>query len=76
MPQKTNNKATSLDVAAIRRKQKLSQSAFAARYQFSVRTLQQWEQRRTEPEGHVLAYLTVIARNPKAVSDALGDGAR
>jgi putative transcriptional regulator len=67
---------TSIDVAAIRAKQKLSQGAFATRYGFSLRTLQEWEQRRTHPDGAARAYLTVIDRNPKAVSDALGDGAR
>jgi putative transcriptional regulator len=66
---------TSIDVAAIRQKQKLSQGEFAARYGFSVRTLQEWEQRRTIPDGAARAYLTVIDRNPKAVNDALGDGA-
>jgi putative transcriptional regulator len=65
-----------IDVAAIRAKQKLSQGAFATRYGFSLRTLQEWEQRRTHPDGAARAYLTVIDRNPKAVSDALGGGAR
>jgi putative transcriptional regulator len=64
----------SVDVAAIRQKQKLSQDAFAARYGISVRTLQEWEQRRAMPDGVARAYLTVIDRNPKAVSAALGDG--
>jgi putative transcriptional regulator len=76
IPLETRMVPPSIDVAAIRQKQKLSQGAFAARYGFNVRTLQEWEQRRTMPDGAARAYLTVIDRNPKAVSEALGDGAR
>ena len=71
---KTRTVPPSVDVAAIRQKQKLSQGAFATRYGFSLRTLQEWEQHRMVPDGAARAYLTVIDRNPKAVSDALGDG--
>jgi putative transcriptional regulator len=34
-------------------------------------TLRDWEQNRKEPDAAARAYLTVIARNPEAVSDAL-----
>jgi hypothetical protein len=34
-------------------------------------TLRDWEQSRKEPDAAARAYLTVIARNPKAVTDAL-----
>lgn len=65
-----------VDVRAVRRKVGLSQQEFAARYALSVRTVQQWEQGRSEPELAVRAYLTVIERNPEAVLKALAAGAK
>jgi putative transcriptional regulator len=49
----------------------LSQTAFAARYGFNPRTLQDWEQGRVTPDAAVQAYLRVIDRNPRAVVSAL-----
>ncbi len=60
-----------VDVRAIREQAGLSQAQFADRYGFSRRTLQEWEQGRTKPDNAVRAYLTVIARNPGAVHEAL-----
>lgn len=60
-----------IDVRAIREKAGLSQSEFAARYGFNLRTLQEWEQGRTRPDNAIRAYLTVIDRNPRAVDAAL-----
>jgi putative transcriptional regulator len=60
-----------VDVHAIREKSGLSQSEFATRYGFSIRTLQEWEQGRARPDGAVRAYLIVIDRNPDAVRQAL-----
>ena len=59
-----------VDVLAIREKTGLSQVEFALRFGFSARTLQEWEQGRTQPDGAVRAYLTVIGRNPAAVATA------
>ena len=60
-----------VDVKAIRAKSGLSQSEFARRYGFSVRTLQDWELGRTQPPSAVRAYLTVIDRFPATVERAL-----
>jgi len=60
-----------VDVRAIRLRSGLSQAAFAGRYGFSPRTVQDWEQRRRKPDAAVRAYLTVIDLSPKAVSRAL-----
>jgi putative transcriptional regulator len=68
--------AQSVDVAAIRSKLRMSQSEFASRYGFSVRTLQEWEQGRSQPDNAVRAYLTVIERNPAAVMEALSPAPR
>ena len=60
-----------VNVKAIRTKQGLSQSQFAKRYGFCVRTLQDWELGRVRPPSAVRAYLTVIERYPDTVEKAL-----
>jgi hypothetical protein len=60
-----------IDVAVIRAKTGLSQEAFAARYGFSKRTLQEWEQHRKRPTGAARSLLMVIRRHPKKVARAL-----
>lgn len=61
----------SYDVAAIRRRMKLSQKEFAARFGFSIDSLQNWEQGRRVPDGPARTLLAVIAHEPKAVERAL-----
>jgi putative transcriptional regulator len=58
-------------VKVIRRALGLSQEEFAARFHIPLGTLRDWEQSRKKPDAAARAYLTVIARNPQAVSDAL-----
>src|SRR5437899_12963223 len=60
-----------VNVKAIREGLGLSQGQFAARYGVSPRTLQQWEQGRSKPDGVARAYLTVIDHDPKTVEKAL-----
>jgi putative transcriptional regulator len=60
-----------VDVKAIRAKLGVSQSAFARRYGFSVRTLQDWEMGRSKPPSAARTYLMVIDRCPDAVEKAL-----
>ena len=62
------------EVRSIRRRSGLSQSAFAARYGLNLRTLQDWEQGRAQPDGPARAYLLVILREPRAVERALAAG--
>src|SRR3989442_15520380 len=62
------------EVRSIRRRSGLSQSAFAARYGLNLRTLQDWEQGRAQPDGPARAYLLVILREPSAVERALAAG--
>jgi putative transcriptional regulator len=59
------------DPKAIRERLGLSQSRFALIIGVSVRTLQNWEQGRREPEGPAKALLRVVDREPQAVLHAL-----
>ena len=58
-------------VKIIRRALGLTQEEFAARFRIPLGTLRDWEQGAAEPDTCARAYLTVIARNPKAVVEAL-----
>lgn len=67
----TTIKVPRTDVRAVRRKLRLSQSQFAAKFGFQPATLKNWEQGRTRPDGPARVLLAVIARHPEAVEDAL-----
>jgi putative transcriptional regulator len=56
-----------VDVAAVRRKTKLSQERFARAFRISTHTLRNWEQGRRAPDGPALALLTAIDRDPKTM---------
>jgi putative transcriptional regulator len=58
-------------VKVMRRALRLTQEEFAARFRIPLGTLRDWEQGKTKPDQAARAYLTVIARNPKAVLEAL-----
>lgn len=63
-------KATKLsvpDVRTIREAAKISQSQFAKLIGVNLRTLQNWEQQRTQPTGPAKALLKIVASNPKAI---------
>jgi putative transcriptional regulator len=60
------------DIRAIRESFKLSQAGFASRFGLNLRTLQDWEQGRREPDHVARLYLKVVAHNPEAVEAALG----
>jgi putative transcriptional regulator len=55
----------------IRRALGLTQEEFAARFRIPLGTLRDWEQGASEPDQAARAYLTVIARDPRAVTRAL-----
>ncbi|MDX1428713.1 MAG: helix-turn-helix domain-containing protein [Rhodothermales bacterium] len=57
------------DVAAIRGHYGLSQAKFAALLGISVRTLQNWEQGRRQPQGPARVLLQVAAEHPNALLD-------
>jgi len=55
----------------IRRALGLTQEEFAERYRIPLGTLRDWEQGRAIPDQPTQAYLTVIARSPEGVQQAL-----
>jgi putative transcriptional regulator len=59
------------DVRAIREAAKISQAQFAKLIGVNLRTLQNWEQRRTRPTGPARALLKIVASNPKSAIEAL-----
>lgn len=58
-------------VVTIRRTLGLTQEEFAARYHIPLGTLRDWEQGRSVPDAPARAYLTVIAKEPERVAEAL-----
>ena len=58
-------------VKIIRRALALTQEEFARRFHIPLGTLRDWEQGAATPDQSARAYLTVIARNPDAVREAL-----
>jgi putative transcriptional regulator len=60
-----------VDVKRIRIDAGMSQAEFARAFCINPRTLQEWEQGRRKPDATTRAYLSVIAKNRKAVLKAL-----
>ncbi|APE44257.1 Antitoxin igA-2 [Roseovarius sp. THAF27] len=60
-----------VDVAAIRRQQGLTRSAFAERYGLAESTIRDWEQNRRSPDRAAVLLLKVIERHPDIVAQAV-----
>ena len=60
-----------VDVKEIRKSMEMSQGDFAAFFGFSKRTLQQWEQGRSEPRGVAKNFLLVLKDQPEMVRKTL-----
>jgi putative transcriptional regulator len=58
-------------IQRIRRRTGLSQAQFAAQYRINLARLRDLEQGRTHPDSALLAYLTVIDKEPELVRRAL-----
>lgn len=65
-----------VDVKEIRTKLHMTQARFSDTFGFSLDTVKHWEGGRRTPETPARAFLTVIARNPAAVIEALQPQAR
>ena len=55
------------NVSALRAKFGISQEEFAERFGISLRTLQQWEQKRRAPDGPAKLLLRIIEQKPDVV---------
>jgi putative transcriptional regulator len=56
-----------VDVKAIRRRAKLTQSAFAQEFGFTLTQIKDWEQGRSRPLPGIIAYLRLIEKDHEAV---------
>lgn len=64
-------KYTPLDVKKIRENIGLSQTQFSKLIHVSVKTVQNWEQGRRQPQGPALALLIILKKDPKHAIEAL-----
>ena len=62
---------TDLNVKGLRERTGLTQADFSQMIGVSIRTLQNWEQGRREPEGPAKALLRVVERNGSTPADRL-----
>ncbi|MBL1435548.1 MAG: helix-turn-helix domain-containing protein [Rhodobacteraceae bacterium] len=60
-----------VDVAAIRKKLKLSQVAFADKYCLPVGTVRDWEQKRRSPDRAAVVLLSIIKRQPDLIAETI-----
>ena len=58
-------------IVALRKRMKLSRQKFAERFGLNARAIQDWEQGRRVPDRAARVLLTVIDREPDAVTRAL-----
>jgi len=65
------NVPAEVDVKSIRKGLKMTQSRFSDTFGFSLDAVKHWEGGRRTPESSARAFLTVIAKNPGAVIEAL-----
>ena len=67
----THVQVPEVNVANVRRKMGLSQTAFALKFGFPPATLRNWEQGRVRPDTPTRVLLAVIAKHPESVEDVL-----
>ena len=60
-----------IDVKKLRQDLKMTQEEFAAKFKFSVGAVRDWEQGRCDPTEAAQTLLTIIARAPDAVLQAV-----
>jgi len=63
--------AREIDVRAIRRAANMTQAEFAAAFEFSLRTLQEWERGAKKPSGPARTLLRAIKGDPEELRRAL-----
>jgi putative transcriptional regulator len=70
-PNAAPDMAPEIDVRAIRRTAGMSQAQFATAYEFSVRTVQEWERGAKRPSGPARTLLKAIKADPEGLRRAL-----
>ncbi len=70
-PDAAPDMAPEIDVRAIRRANGMTQAQFAAAYEFSVRTVQEWERGAKRPSGPARTLLRAIKGEPEGLRRAL-----
>ncbi len=70
-PDAAPDMAPEVDVRAIRRAAGMTQTQFAAAYEFSVRTIQEWERGAKKPSGPARTLLRAIKGDPEGLRRAL-----
>jgi putative transcriptional regulator len=70
-PDAAPDMAPEIDVRAIRRAGGMTQAQFAAAYEFSVRTVQEWERGAKRPSGPARTLLRAIKGDPEGLRKAL-----
>jgi len=56
-----------INIREIRERLGMTRDEFALAFHFKAKTVQNWEQGTRQPTDHTLAYLRLIAANPKGV---------
>jgi len=70
-PEAAPDMAPEIDVRAIRRAVGMTQKEFAAAYEFSLRTMQEWERGAKRPSGPARTLLRAIKGDPEGLRRAL-----
>jgi putative transcriptional regulator len=70
-PDAAPDMAPEIDVRAIRQAAGMTQAQFAAAYEFSVRTVQEWERGAKKPSGPARTLLRAIKADPEGLRKAL-----
>ena len=70
-PDAAPDMAPEIDVRAIRRATGMSQAQFAAAYEFSIRTVQEWERGAKKPSGPARTLLRAIKADPEGLRRAI-----
>jgi putative transcriptional regulator len=69
-PDAAPDMAPEIDVRAIRRAAGMTQAQFAQAYEFSIRTVQEWERGAKRPGGPVRTLLRAITADPEGLRRA------
>ena len=66
-PDAAPDMAPAIDVRAIRRAAGMTQAQYAATYEFSIRTVQEWERGAKKPSGPTRTLLRAIKADPEGL---------